>query len=124
MDSKAHLQELKSKVRAFCEARDWDRFHGAKDLSIGIITEASELLEHFRFRSDAEIEALLADPKKKAEIGHEMADVLYFLLRMGQMLDIDLSDALEAKMAENEQKYPVGKAKGTNAKYTELCSTR
>ena len=120
MDSKANLQELKSKVRAFCEARDWDRFHGAKDLSIGIVTEASELLEKFRFKSDADIEALLADPQKKAGIGHEMADVLYFLLRMSQMLDIDLSEALEAKMQENEQKYPVGKAKGKNAKYSEL----
>lgn len=120
MDSETTLQELKKQIQAFCEARDWDQFHSAKDLSIGIITEASELLEHFRFKSQEETEALFQNPQKKEQISEEMADVLYFLLRLAQRYDIDLAQASKQKLLKNEQRYPVAKAKGNNKKYNEL----
>lgn len=72
------VHELKEKIRKFCEARDWDQFHGPKDLAIGVITEASELHEHFRFLSEEQALELLKDPQQKEEIEDELADVLFF----------------------------------------------
>lgn len=120
VESKTNIRELKEKVRVFCEERDWDQYHGAKDLSIGIITEASELLEHFCFKSEAQVEAMMKDPKKREEISEEMADVFCFLLRLAQRYDINLAEALDRKMEKNRTRYPVVKAKGSNRKYSEL----
>ena len=120
MDKNTNLEELKEQIKKFCEERDWDQFHGAKELAIGISTEASEILEHFRFKSDKEIEEILKNPVRKKQIGEEMADTLYFLLRMAQKYDVDLSKALKEKMKKNEEKYPVDKAKGSNKKYDEI----
>lgn len=114
------MQELTHIVRVFCEARDWDQFHGPKDLAIGVITEAAELLEHFRFQSDEQALALLNDPEFKVEIEDELADVLFFLLRFSQRFDVDLNNALQRKIEKSERKYPVEKAKGKNIKYTKL----
>jgi NTP pyrophosphatase (non-canonical NTP hydrolase) len=119
-DQETKIHELKDKIKDFCEARDWDQFHGAKDLAIGIITESSELLEHFRFKSEKEIEEMFKNPEKKQHISEEMADVLYFLLRLAQKYDIDLTEELNNKMEKNEKKYPVDKAKGSNKKYNEF----
>jgi NTP pyrophosphatase (non-canonical NTP hydrolase) len=119
-DNKVTIEELKDKIKAFCEARDWDQYHGAKDLSIGVITEASELLEHFRFKSNEEVEELFRNTDKKKEISDEMADILYFLLRLAQRYDVDLSTALKDKLEMNEKKYPLDKSKGSNKKYTEF----
>jgi NTP pyrophosphatase (non-canonical NTP hydrolase) len=120
MDDTTTLTNLKERIRLFCEERDWDRYHNAKDLAIGIITEAAELLEHFRFKSNEESEALLADPEKHHDIAQELADILYFVLRLAQRYGIDLSDELGAKLELNAARYPVDKAKGSNKKYSEL----
>jgi NTP pyrophosphatase (non-canonical NTP hydrolase) len=114
------LDKLKSTVQAFCEARDWDQFHSPKDLAIGVITEAAELLECFRFQSDEQALTLLSDPCVKEEIEDEIADVLFFLLRFSQRFDVDLTKALLRKIEKSERKYPVEKAKGRNTKYTKL----
>ncbi len=65
MDDKTNIKQLKEMVKAFCEERDWDQYHNAKDLAIGIITESSELLEHFRFKSTKEVDDLFKDKFKK-----------------------------------------------------------
>ncbi|WP_136799683.1 nucleotide pyrophosphohydrolase [Desulfosediminicola ganghwensis] len=114
------IEELTRRVKEFCETRDWDQFHGPKDLAIGVITEASELLEHFRFLSEEDSRSILQDPTRKLEIEDEVADVLFFLLRFSQMYDIDLTKALIRKLKKIEQKYPVEKARGKNLKYTDL----
>ena len=119
-DSQSTVAELKDAVREFCEKRDWDRYHNAKDLAIGIITEASELLEFFRFKDDAEIRVLMNDGEKLNEISHELADILYFILRFSQKYDIDITKAFEAKMKVNEIKYPIDKSRGSNKKYNEF----
>ena len=100
------LRTLQKSVQAFCEARDWDQFHNPKDLAIGVATEASELLELFRFLSEAESLELLDDPAKRREIEDELADVLFFLLRFAQRFEIDLAAALETKLARNAERYP------------------
>ena len=119
MDCKTSIHELKEKVRAFCEDRDWDQFHNAKELAIGIVTEASELLEHFRFKSEEQVNEMFKNKKKKQELTEEMADVLYFLLRLAQIYNIDLTTELDNKIKKNNEKYPVEKVKGCNKKYSE-----
>lgn len=116
-DQETTLSELKMIIRRFCEERDWDQFHTPKDLAIGLVTEASELLEHFRFKSDQEsVEAL---ERKGENIRDELADTLFFILRFAQRFDIDLSSSLQRKLAKNELKYPVETSKGSNKKYND-----
>ena len=114
------VADLKGLVREFVTARDWDQYHYPKDLAIGLAIEAAELLEQFRFRSNEEIENLLADPGKRQRVAHELADVLYFALLMCANLGLDASSILEEKLALSAQRYPVEKARGRNLKYTEL----
>lgn len=108
------IAELKAEIQAFCEARDWDQFHGAKDLAIAIATEASELLELFRFATPDDVEEQL--DQGRAEIQDELADILIFVLRFGQRFDFDLAQAVRAKVAANERRYPVDVARGSNRK--------
>ena len=117
-DKNATVQQLKEQVKAFITARDWDQFHPPKDLAIGLITESSELLEHFRFRNEPEIVERLKDPQFRQAISDELADVFYFVLAFSNKVGIDLSDALATKMAVSAQRYPIEKAKGKNLKYT------
>lgn len=119
MDNKTTIEELKEIVRQFCELRDWDQYHNAKELTIGIVTEASELLQHFRFKSESQVDAMFQSNSKRQELTEEMADVLYFLIRLAQRYDVDLSTELKNKMKKNGERYPVNKAKGSNKKYTE-----
>ena len=119
-DQSTTLAELKAEVRAFIDARDWDQFHPPKDLAIGLITEAGELLEHFRFRNEAEITTRLQDEVFCTELRHELADCFYFILAIANKLDIDLAEALLEKLAISAQNYPVGLASGRNDKYTDL----
>ena len=119
-DSETRVADLKDMVKKFSAERDWDQFHNAKDLAVGIVTEASELLEMFRFKSEREVESILKDPKKAREVQDELADVFYFALRLAQKYGIDVSTALRKKIDENARKYPVRRSKGSNKKYTEL----
>ena len=118
MDSNTSIEELKNKVREFCEKRDWDQFHSPKELAIGISTEANELLQIFRFKSEDDMKTLMASNKKN-EVEEELADVLYFVLRFAQMNNIDLSSAVANKIDKNDKKYPAEKVKGCNKKYNE-----
>jgi NTP pyrophosphatase (non-canonical NTP hydrolase) len=118
-DRDATIAALKSLVERFCTERDWDRFHGPKDLAVGVVTEAAELLELFRFRSDDEVAALLAGPERE-RVEHELADVTFFVLRLAERLGIDLTTAFLRKLELNAERYPVDNARGSNRKYTEL----
>jgi NTP pyrophosphatase (non-canonical NTP hydrolase) len=116
-DNEINLYELKEKIKKFCEARDWDQFHNIKDLAIALSIETSELLEIFRWKNPQEVKEVLKN--KKGEVEDELADILYFLLRIAQMNNIDLSSALDKKMEKNEKRYSVDKFKGSNKKYNE-----
>jgi len=119
MDQKTTLHEIKEIVKTHCENRDWDQFHNAKELAIGIITESSELLELFRFKSEEEIDEMFKDTKKREDIEDEVADVLFFLFRLAQKYDIDVSEVFHRKMKKSAKKYPIEKFKGSNKKYNE-----
>jgi len=121
MDSKTTLAELKSDIEKFCTEREWDQFHLPIDLDIGAATESAELLEIFRFKSEDECHCLLKDDKAlRQEVGDELADVLFFVVRIAQKYNFDLSEIFAGKMAKNRAKYPVEKSKGSNKKYTQL----
>jgi NTP pyrophosphatase (non-canonical NTP hydrolase) len=109
-------------VRKFSEERDWNQFHNAKDLAIGIVTEASELLETFRFKSEKEVADLFTNEASFKRVRDELADVFYFAFRLAQRYDVDISSSLEEKIEQNAMNYPIDKAKGSNKKYTELGS--
>ncbi|MCB0379100.1 MAG: nucleotide pyrophosphohydrolase [Bdellovibrionales bacterium] len=115
-DSLTTFEELKTQVAQFCEQRDWDPFHSAKDLAIGAITESAELLEHFRFLDGGQVEALMGHPEKRQAVGEELADVLFFLLRFSQKYELDLSTCFKEKMTKNGKKYPVEEFRGKNHK--------
>ena len=113
------IEELQDRIKKFCDERDWEQYHNAKDLAIGIITEAGELLHNLRFKSNEEVDEILKNPEKRQEISGELADILYFVLRLAQKYDIDIAVEFERKMQKNEKRYPINKAKGLNKKYDE-----
>ncbi|MEW6756229.1 MAG: nucleotide pyrophosphohydrolase [Candidatus Latescibacterota bacterium] len=119
-DRTCTVAELKARIRRFVRERDWEQYHYPKDLAIGLSIEAAELLEHFRFRSNEEIAARLGDPAFLQEIGHELADSLYFVLLMCDYMGLDASQTLDAKLAVSAARYPVDRARGRNLKYTDL----
>lgn len=119
-DRETSIEDLKNKVKSFCDSRDWDQFYDAKELAIALSIEASEILEHFRWKKSEEIQEMLKNPVKREEISDELSDVFYFLLRIAQMNDIDLTESFERKLKKNEKKYPIDKAKGSSKKYNEF----
>lgn len=116
--SKHSLAELRDALRRFAAERDWDQFHFPKNLAIALSVEAAELLEHFQWLPDVESAALPTETRTK--VREELADVLLYLIRLADKLDIDLAAAAFDKMAVNAKKYPVHKARGTSKKYTDL----
>ena len=119
MDQNTNIESLKTYIQQFCSDRDWDQFHSPKDLAIGVSTEANELLELFRFKSEAEIKEKMSDPAFRIKFEQELADVFFFVLRLAQKNKVDLTQAFFNKMKLNSEKYPVEKSKGSNKKYNE-----
>ncbi|HHT9138867.1 MAG TPA: nucleotide pyrophosphohydrolase [Candidatus Wunengus sp. YC60] len=112
------IKALTEKIVKFRDARDWKQFHNPKDMSLSLVLEATEVMEHFQWRSLEEMKTYVKSHKH--EIGEELADVLYWVLLMSSDLKIDIKDALEKKLRVQEKKYPIEKAKGSHKKYTEL----
>lgn len=113
------IDQLMNIVKNFCEDRDWDQFHNPKDLAIGMSTEANELLDLFRFKSEQQMREMINDMEKRERISEELSDIFFFLLRFSQMYDFDMGDGLLHKIEKNNKKYPIEKSKGKNEKYTE-----
>jgi NTP pyrophosphatase (non-canonical NTP hydrolase) len=109
------LGELKERVRAFVAERDWERFHSPKNLAMALSVEASELVELFQWLTEEESAAL--DGAARRRVAEELADVLWFLVRLADRLDIDLLEAAERKLAENAKKYPADRVRGKADKY-------
>ncbi len=109
--------ELRDKLRKFCAERDWDQFHSPKNLASALSVEAAELLEHFQWLSEAESKHL--PPAKLAQVRDEMADVLVYLVRLADKLDVNLLEAAAEKIEKNAAKYPADKVRGSMKKYSE-----
>jgi NTP pyrophosphatase (non-canonical NTP hydrolase) len=112
------LEDLRDAVRAFVAERDWDQFHSPKNLATALMVEAAELAEHFQWLTEQQ--SLAPDPAKREPIEDELADVLVYLVRIADKLDVDLLSAARRKLAKNAAKYPADKARGRMTKYTDL----
>ena len=112
------LESLRAQLARFAAARDWDQFHNPKNLAMALAGEAGEVLEHFQWLTFEQAANLPA--ATRAEVALECADVLLFLLRLCDKLDIDLAAAARKKLALNAKKYPVAKAKGRAIKWDKL----
>jgi dCTP diphosphatase len=117
-DEHTTVNELKDLVRAFSRERDWEQFHLPKDLGVALVCEVGEVLEHFRYRTNEEIQRALDRPEERRELSHELADCLWLLLRMADVCGVDLAGSLREKVALAAIKYPIEKAYGRPDKYT------
>ena len=112
------LTKLKNKLREFVTVREWEKFHSPKNLVMALAGEAGELLEQFQWLTEKESYSL--SPKRRNAVGEEVADILIYLVRLADELDIDLLAVSADKITKNERKYPVEKVKGKATKYTDL----
>lgn len=104
------MEEIFDELIKFQEDRDWKKFHTPENLAKSISIEAAELLEHFQWQKDYDID----------EVAEELADVLIYCFYMADSLDLDVKEIIRNKMEKNAIKYPVDKSKGNAKKYTEF----
>ena len=114
----SELIKLRDALRQFAHARDWEQFHSPKNLAAALSVEAAELLEHFQWLTEDESKNLSTESRHAVSL--EAADVLLYLIRLSDKLNIDLIAAAKEKMLLNAEKYPVDKARGSSKKYDEL----
>jgi dCTP diphosphatase len=112
------LTQLRDALREFAAERDWDQFHSPKNLATALSVEASELLEIFQWLTEEQSRNLT--PEQRAHAREELADVLNYLVRLADKLDVNLMDAAREKIEKNALKYPVDKSRGSMKKYSEL----
>lgn len=107
-----------SKLRAFARERDWEQFHSPKNLAMALSVEVAEIVEHFQWLTEEQSRKLPA--RKREEVEEEVADVLIYLLRLADRLDIDPLEAAVRKVAVNEKRYPVQRSRGKALRHDEL----
>lgn len=112
------IAELTAQIQTFVDVREWRKYHNAKDLAVAISAEAGELMQHFVWQQEEQIEKRLE--KNREEIASEIADVAILLFEFADNLGLKLGDVMQAKIANNDLRYPVEKSRGNNLKYSEL----
>jgi dCTP diphosphatase len=112
------LSDLAQRIEAFAQARAWDQYHTPKNLAMALSVEVAELVEHFQWLTPQQSLSLPARDKKKVAL--EIADVLIYLTRLADVLDVDAMAAALRKMKINALRYPIAKARGNAKKYTAL----
>jgi NTP pyrophosphatase (non-canonical NTP hydrolase) len=111
------LTEIRDQLRLFVAERDWDQFHSPKNLAMALSVEAAELLEHFQWLTQEQSTELPA--AKRKQVAQEMSDILVYLVRLSDKLDIDLIKEAKEKLILNAEKYPAELVRGSAKKYTE-----
>lgn len=111
------LESLKIRLRDFAAVREWDQFHSPKNLSMALIVEAAELVEHFQWLTEEQSRSL--EQKQLEKVQEELADIQIYLIRIADKLNVDLLAAVRKKIDANEKKYPSEKVRGSSKKYTE-----
>lgn len=114
----SEIRKITDKIVKFRDDRDWMQFHDPKNMAVSIILEASELLEHFQWKTQEEVKDYLS--RNKEDIQDEIADIALYLFELSDNLGINLTDAMENKLKKNEKKYPIEKARGKHTKYNQL----
>jgi NTP pyrophosphatase (non-canonical NTP hydrolase) len=108
--SRDSLDDLNAQLLAFARERDWEQFHSPKNLSMALAGEVGELIEHFQWLDEESSNQLGAE--KRDQVALEMADILIYLIRLSERLDVDLVDAAYRKMAINRARYPQERVRG------------
>jgi dCTP diphosphatase len=116
------LNDLSTVLRQFADERDWGRFHTPKNLAMALVAETGELVEHFQWLTPAESSEVVADADKSKQVADELADVLIYLVRLADVLGIDLLAAATRKVTENALRYPPEQARGSAEKAPPLGS--
>ena len=98
------LDDLRERFRVFAAARDWEQFHTAKNLAMSVAIEAAEVMEHFQWLTPEQGSNL--DIAAKREVAYEIADVLLYLVRLADVMGIDMLAAACEKIELNAVKYP------------------
>lgn len=111
------VADLQRRLRAFAAARDWEQFHSPKNLAMALAAEAGELLEIFQWLTEQRSGDL--SEAEQARVSAELADLQIYLLRIADILDIDLPRAVDAKIRDNEARYPVELSRGNAVKYSQ-----
>ena len=114
----AQIKKITQKIKEFRDERDWGQFHNHKDVALSLVLEASEVLEHFQWKSPQEVAQHVKENRE--DLADELADVAIYLFELADNLEIDLGKAMANKMGKNAVKYPVHKAKGKHTKYNKL----
>ncbi len=115
--SETDFDRIRRQVRQFVVERDWDQFHSPKNLSMALIVEAAEMVEHFQWLTEEQ--SCNLDPQKLAEVEMELADIQVYLISLAAKLKLDLIAAVDKKLVLNAKKYPADKVRGSSKKYTE-----
>lgn len=111
-DQNTTVSDLRNLVDEFVRERDWEQFHSPKNLAMALAIEAAELMEHFQWIEVADSRAVAEQPEKLAAAAEEVADVLAYTLAIANSMNVDLSQALHAKMVKNSKKYPADEYRG------------
>lgn len=111
------IENLNTVLKQFAIERDWEQFQSPKNLSMALIVEAAELVEHFQWLTEEKSYKL--SQEKHQEVGYEMADILLYLIRLSERLNVDLITAAEEKIKINEKRYPAAKVRGSAKKYSD-----
>jgi len=111
-DNSTTISQLRRLVAQFVDRRQWQQFHSPKNLAMSLAIEAAELMEHFQWLTTEQSRAVGSDASKLRRVAEELADVFCYLLAMANVLQIDLSEAVAAKIAKNEEKYPADEYRG------------
>jgi NTP pyrophosphatase (non-canonical NTP hydrolase) len=114
------VEKIQQQLRTFALEREWNQFHSPKNLATALSVEAAELLEIFQWLTDEQSLAITADDQRMDLVSQEIADVMMYLLRLADVLSINLQQAVDQKMKINAEKYPIEKARGNASKYTDL----
>lgn len=114
------IRSLQDYLQQFADERDWGQFHNPKNLIMALVGEVGELAEIFQWLTTEQSAGVMRDGVAAVRVSQELADVFGYVLRLADVLDIDLEAALRGKIASNGAKYPVEKAYGNAKKYTEL----
>ena len=112
-----NIEKIKKVLRNFSKNRDWDQFHSTKNLVMALAVESGELVEIFQWltEEDSKLDNLNIDDLER--VREEIADILIYLIRIADKLDIDLDEAVKNKITLNEKKYPIKLSKGNSTKY-------
>ena len=114
-----NIKKIQKQLSDFADERDWNQFHNPKNLAMALSVEASELVEIFQWLTPEQAEEIMSTNESE-HVKEEMADVMIYLIRLADKLNVDLEDAVADKIIKNGEKYPIDTSKGSTTKRTTL----